>query len=91
MEVTLEAIIAIVALVVALPPTVCIILGWIRRRRRRSTHNRERIPDCELAPIPRSSPIATPMYPHGGRPHHIINATLRFELGDGFGRACRLD
>ncbi|KAK1756128.1 hypothetical protein QBC47DRAFT_379175 [Echria macrotheca] len=91
MEVTLEAIIAIIALMVALPPTVCIILGWLRRRRQRK-HLTQELADSELALIPRGRPgPGGPIYIPGSRPHRVINATLSLELGDGSGRMYHSD
>ncbi|KAK3987853.1 hypothetical protein QBC44DRAFT_330705 [Cladorrhinum sp. PSN332] len=74
MNFTIEAIVAIVALLVALPPTVLVIVKCLRRRQ-----SRRRARDFQLD--------SAPLIPEVGglrlaRRHHTINATISFVVGE---------
>ncbi|KAK4165958.1 hypothetical protein QBC43DRAFT_287293 [Cladorrhinum sp. PSN259] len=76
MRITVEAIIAIITLLVAIPPTLFVIVNWIKCRRRANRRREQRL---QLYHKTYDPTIEAWKF---GRRQQTINATFTFELGE---------
>ncbi|KAK4463762.1 hypothetical protein QBC42DRAFT_295737 [Cladorrhinum samala] len=76
MDITVEAIVAIIALLIAIPPTAFAIARWIQYRRQKRYH---RANSLQLYARPQDQVIRE--WPYTRR-QHTINATISIELGE---------